>query len=320
MSHPSYRLPRYGSFRSDQRGRRLCRCQRFRYRMPPISFPGSRSSTSTVTACGVMPRSPPRLRFGSSACPRYGLLGVQGAARLRRAVVDGFDPLACPVRVVGETRSSDIARLRRSGHRSVLPAVLAALAGRRWGGGCYASDYFARRADGMAVVIDVRRVEPQASDSVSAVASAVFDQVGWEHVRVGRQHPVLTANLRWLAGYRHPRCDDAERAVALREAFAVPRTDHITVGGGHLPGHGVTGWGQRAMTIADTSRPASPSLARPTPEGQQCTGPPCRGLATVRSHSAPPATSPDRTPDVLPGIVRHGRFRYGGAARRATAG
>src|SRR5664280_1744318 len=34
--------------------------------------------------------------------------------------------------------------------------------------------------------------------------------------------PVLAANVRWLAGYRHPRNAQPEVTAALREAFTVP--------------------------------------------------------------------------------------------------
>jgi hypothetical protein len=39
---------------------------------------------------------------------------------------------------------------------------------------------------------------------------------------VGALDPVLAANLRWLSGYRHPRCHHRERAAALRRAFSRP--------------------------------------------------------------------------------------------------
>ena len=39
---------------------------------------------------------------------------------------------------------------------------------------------------------------------------------------MGVLEPVATANLRWLAGYRHPRYDVPAVAAALRAAFTVP--------------------------------------------------------------------------------------------------
>jgi len=38
----------------------------------------------------------------------------------------------------------------------------------------------------------------------------------------GVQDPVLAANVRWLAGYRHPRCLRGEYRAGLVEAFAGP--------------------------------------------------------------------------------------------------
>ncbi|HEX9541074.1 MAG TPA: TnsA-like heteromeric transposase endonuclease subunit [Streptosporangiaceae bacterium] len=46
--------------------------------------------------------------------------------------------------------------------------------------------------------------------------------VGWEHRLVGAPNLIWTANLRWLAGYRHPRRDLPGLAAALRVAFAGP--------------------------------------------------------------------------------------------------
>ncbi|MGK5545458.1 TnsA-like heteromeric transposase endonuclease subunit [Streptomyces sp. URMC 127] len=82
-------------------------------------------------------------------------------------------------------------------------------------------DYFVRRRDGTAVVIDVRpdeRVEPQ--DAVKfAVTREACGRVGWNYQRVGVMDPVLVANVRWLAGYRHPRVMRDPVAVALRTVF-----------------------------------------------------------------------------------------------------
>ena len=46
--------------------------------------------------------------------------------------------------------------------------------------------------------------------------------VGWEYRLVGAPDPIGTANLRWLAGYRHPRYGIPALAEALRAAFAAP--------------------------------------------------------------------------------------------------
>ncbi len=88
----------------------------------------------------------------------------------------------------------------------------------------HAPDYFARRADGAGVVIDVRpdqRIGDR--DAAAFAATARFcEQVGWEYRRVGELDPVRAANLRWLAGYRHPRYAQPALAARLRTVFAGP--------------------------------------------------------------------------------------------------
>lgn len=86
-------------------------------------------------------------------------------------------------------------------------------------------DYFARLADGSAVVVDVRpddRIDRQDA-AVFAATARVCEAVGWSYRRVGGLDPVLVANLRWLAGYRHRRCRDTAVADVLVGAFAEPR-------------------------------------------------------------------------------------------------
>jgi hypothetical protein len=88
----------------------------------------------------------------------------------------------------------------------------------------HAPDFFARRADGTGVVIDVRPdglVDAEAAEAFEVTASAC-EQAGWEFRRTGGPPAVLAANLRWLAGYRHPRCRRPEIAAALLERFVEP--------------------------------------------------------------------------------------------------
>ncbi|WP_238845646.1 TnsA-like heteromeric transposase endonuclease subunit [Nocardia terpenica] len=85
-------------------------------------------------------------------------------------------------------------------------------------------DYFARLADGTGAVIDVRAddaIEPEDAEAFAATALACAS-VGWIYRRVGELEPVLAANLRWLAGYRHPRCRNADYAGALMRLFMEP--------------------------------------------------------------------------------------------------
>ncbi|WP_327344961.1 TnsA-like heteromeric transposase endonuclease subunit [Streptomyces europaeiscabiei] len=57
--------------------------------------------------------------------------------------------------------------------------------------------------------------------------------MGWDFVRVGTPDAVLMANVRWLAGYRHPRAHRPEIAARLVEVFAD--------GGGLMAGAQVVG-------------------------------------------------------------------------------
>lgn len=91
----------------------------------------------------------------------------------------------------------------------------------RW----HVPDFFARLADGTGVVIDVRadeRIAPVDAQAFAATESAC-QEVGWSYRRVGGLGRAHAANLRWLAGYRHPRYDRDEAAADLLDVFALPR-------------------------------------------------------------------------------------------------
>ncbi|MEV4916519.1 TnsA-like heteromeric transposase endonuclease subunit [Streptomyces tirandamycinicus] len=85
-------------------------------------------------------------------------------------------------------------------------------------------DYFARRANGTGVVIDVRADDRIGDKDAAAFAATetACSQVGWEFRRVGAPAAVLMANVRWLAGYRHPRAYREVVAQVLVEVFADP--------------------------------------------------------------------------------------------------
>ncbi len=88
----------------------------------------------------------------------------------------------------------------------------------------HAPDFFARRTDGTSVVVDVRPddlVDPEAAEAFEVTAAAC-QAVGWDFRRTGGPSAVLAANVRWLAGYRHPRCRRPELADALMERFVEP--------------------------------------------------------------------------------------------------
>lgn len=89
----------------------------------------------------------------------------------------------------------------------------------------HAPDFFARLADGRGAVIDVRpdnRIKPPDARAF-AVTEAACQQVGWVYQRTAGPAMPLVANLRWLAGYRHRRCDHAGVAEQLLEVFSVPK-------------------------------------------------------------------------------------------------
>ncbi|GAA0387247.1 TnsA-like heteromeric transposase endonuclease subunit [Streptomyces luteireticuli] len=86
-------------------------------------------------------------------------------------------------------------------------------------------DFFARCADGTGVVIDVRAdglIEDKDAAAFAATEEACC-QVGWEFRRIGTPDQVLMANVRWLAGYRHPRVHREAERRALEEVFAEPK-------------------------------------------------------------------------------------------------
>ncbi len=88
----------------------------------------------------------------------------------------------------------------------------------------HAPDYFARRSDGSALVVDCRPVERRKPSDVAKfdATAAACASLGWEYRLVGATDPIVTANLRWLAGYRHPRHRVASMAAAVLEVFTAP--------------------------------------------------------------------------------------------------
>jgi hypothetical protein len=86
----------------------------------------------------------------------------------------------------------------------------------------HAPDYFARLAGGGAVVVDCRpadRIKPRDAAAFAATRLAC-EQLGWGYRVSGTPEPLSTRNIRWLAGYRHPRHDLPAVAAALRQVFA----------------------------------------------------------------------------------------------------
>jgi hypothetical protein len=85
----------------------------------------------------------------------------------------------------------------------------------------HAPDFFARLAGGGALVIDSRPRDLAGDDDRQAFAATrrACEMLGWTYAVCGEMDPVVAANQRWIAGYRHPRCGDPATEARLLEAF-----------------------------------------------------------------------------------------------------
>ncbi|EFE79550.1 TnsA-like heteromeric transposase endonuclease subunit [Streptomyces filamentosus] len=83
---------------------------------------------------------------------------------------------------------------------------------------------FARYADGTGLLADCPSSLTAGGDGAQRarmVLEAACARVGWSYRRLEPPPPVVAANLRWLAGYRHPRNQGPPGLrAALAEAFA----------------------------------------------------------------------------------------------------
>ncbi|MEU3279272.1 TnsA-like heteromeric transposase endonuclease subunit [Streptomyces antibioticus] len=89
----------------------------------------------------------------------------------------------------------------------------------------HAPDWFARKADGTGLVVDCRplhRIKPRDAEAFDATERAC-SEIGWEFRLAGAPDGVLLANVRWLAGYRHPRHLVGTVADRLLSAFGRER-------------------------------------------------------------------------------------------------
>ncbi|WP_330479648.1 TnsA-like heteromeric transposase endonuclease subunit [Streptomyces platensis] len=86
---------------------------------------------------------------------------------------------------------------------------------------------FARYADGTGLLADCPSTPTAGGDRAQRarmVLEAACARVGWVYRRLEPPPAVVAANLRWLAGYRHPRNQGPPGLrAALAEAFAGPR-------------------------------------------------------------------------------------------------
>ncbi|MFD9564932.1 TnsA-like heteromeric transposase endonuclease subunit [Streptomyces sp. NPDC059994] len=127
------------------------------------------------------------------------------------------------MRVASGTAPRDAAGLRSPGEGPGGTALRLFWPGRRGGRG-HVSDFFVRLGDGGGLVVDVHpdgQIGPDDAEAFAATARAC-ELAGWSFRRVGLIDPVLLANVKWLAGYRHPSNQQNQVARELEEAFAQP--------------------------------------------------------------------------------------------------
>ncbi|WP_406139634.1 TnsA-like heteromeric transposase endonuclease subunit [Streptomyces anulatus] len=89
----------------------------------------------------------------------------------------------------------------------------------------HAPDCFARFEDGRGLMVDCRPLDRIDARSAAkfAAAQAACEAAGWGYRVVGEVDPVRMANVRWLAGYRHPRQGaDGGLVARLLALFSVP--------------------------------------------------------------------------------------------------
>ncbi|MFD3735265.1 TnsA-like heteromeric transposase endonuclease subunit [Streptomyces sp. NPDC058632] len=89
----------------------------------------------------------------------------------------------------------------------------------------HAPQLMARLQDGSGLLLDCVGLSGSSSRLAgrARVVAAAAEAVGWSYRLAGPPDPVLVANVRWLAGYRHPRYAAGPWMPALVEAFGSPR-------------------------------------------------------------------------------------------------
>jgi hypothetical protein len=114
--------------------------------------------------------------------------------------------------------------------------------------------------DGGGLVVDVcpdDRIEPDDAEAFTATVR-VYELAGWSFHRVGAIDPVLLADVKWLAGYRHPRNQQALIAGQLTAAFTEPMSllagaervgDRLAAAAG-APGRAAAGRGRAGLVVA----------------------------------------------------------------------
>ncbi|MEU2929532.1 TnsA-like heteromeric transposase endonuclease subunit [Streptomyces sp. NPDC007251] len=89
----------------------------------------------------------------------------------------------------------------------------------------HAPQLAARLADGGHVLVDCLGAgfPPRRLAGVQAVLEECAQEVGWQYRVEPAADPVVVANVRWLSGYRHPRCAGSVRPGRLRDVFTSRR-------------------------------------------------------------------------------------------------
>ncbi|MFE7448449.1 MULTISPECIES: TnsA-like heteromeric transposase endonuclease subunit [Streptomyces] len=88
----------------------------------------------------------------------------------------------------------------------------------------HAPHLMARLADGSGVLIDCAGARGAGRRLIQRAihVEAAAEAAGWHYRVVGAPTPAVEANVRWLAGYRHPRCAPSGLS-SVSECFRMPR-------------------------------------------------------------------------------------------------
>jgi hypothetical protein len=176
----------------------------------------------------------------------------------------------------------------------------------------HAPDFFVRAVDGAGVVVDCRpadRVGPRDDAAFKATAGAC-ELIGWGYQLVGAADPVVVGNVRWLAGYRHPRYRGLAVATRLVKAFVARRLELPAGCPRPRPRVGVDDLPPRARA-SNRRAPRDPrhgdaDRAAPRRRLRRRHVPP-RGRAALPRRSPTPTGGSRRSPDLTPPLRPHPR-------------
>ncbi|MEV8184051.1 TnsA-like heteromeric transposase endonuclease subunit [Specibacter sp. NPDC078692] len=176
----------------------------------------SAPTTSQLADCWMIPFEHAQpIRAPAAFKGQRNFAGLWWCATIQRHI--GFESWCERDQLMRLDFDPDVVGISSQPFRIILPASLPQHS--------HVPDYFVRRFDGSAVLIDIRpdsRVKP-ADQEVFEATARLCASVGWTYQRLGELPSIYRANLRWLAGYRHPRC--------LREAPAALMRKHLMSSG-----------------------------------------------------------------------------------------